>query len=293
MVEMIMKTPDSLMQLKHCLREADKNTYLISGGTDLIIKIRQKKIHAKTIIDLTGIEELKYIRVIDENICIGSNTTFTEIIKSDILGAHCKCLVEAAGQVGSTQIRNTATIGGNVANAFAGADAIPALMVLDTRIKIMNSRGEVSVKALDDLVLGLGKNSLEFDEVILEIQIPMPLENCITAFGKVGSRTRVTIAKLNMAIKLTIDSGKILDAEVVLGALGPKAFRSLLAEGVLKGRRLDEQLKADLHIALAEQVDISIAGRSSRPYKSEAIKGLADEVIDKLLKYDSGKWVIL
>lgn len=293
MTEMIMKTPDSLTQLQQCLGEAGKSTYLISGGTDLIIKLRQKKIHAQTIIDLTGIEELRYIRRTDENICIGSNTTFTEIMKSDILKANCKCLVEAAGQVGSTQIRNSATIGGNVANAFAGADAIPALMALNAQIKRMNSRGEASVKALDDLLLGSGKNSLGLDEVIIEIQIPITPENCITAFGKVGSRTRVTIAKLNMAMKITMDSGKIADAEVVLGALGPKAFHSLLAEAVLKGRRLDEDLKADLHAALAEQVDISIAGRSSRPYKSEAIKGLADEVIDKLLKYDSGKWVIL
>ena len=292
MPEMIMKTPDSLIQLQQHLRDADHNTYLISGGTDLIIKLKQKKIYDGTIIDLKGIEELKYIQLDNKNICIGSNTTFTEIINSDILERHCKCLVEAAGQVGSTQIRNAATLGGNVANAFAGADAIPALLALNAQIKIMNPEGVTFIQPLDDLLLGMGKNSLGLGEVIIEIQIPIPGEDCITAFGKVGSRNRVTIAKLNMAAMIRIDSGIIKDVRIVLGALGPKAFRSTLAEDVLRGKKLHGDLKTELQEALVEQVDISIAGRDSRPYKREAIKGLADEVIHKALKYYLGEGVV-
>ncbi|MFZ5966950.1 MAG: FAD binding domain-containing protein [Bacillota bacterium] len=284
MSEMVLKTPASVAELTAALKDADKDTYLISGGTDLIIKMRNNKIYSGTIIDLKGIHELEYIKEDEGSIKIGANTTFTRIIENPAVQKYVACLVQAVSQIGSTQIRNAATIGGNVANAFTGADSIPALITIGARVKVINSNGETNVKGVEEIVVGSGKNSLKSDEAIIEIEIPILDNGCKTAFGKIGSRSRVTIAKLNMAAVVKIDQQeqKIEDARIVLGALGPKAFRSEITEKALIGQEITRGLAIQFANTLTDQVDAAIAGRGSQAYKREAIRGLADEVFQKL-----------
>lgn len=283
---MVVKTPNTIDELLACMKEANENTYYISGGTDFMIKLRKNRIYSGTIIDLKGIPALRYIKKEDGMIRIGGNTTFTEIVGNEIMQKHAACVVQAASQIGSTQIRNAATIGGNVANAFAGADSIPAFMVLDAKIVVLKADGESYKRDMDGIVLGAGQNSLGHDEVIVEIQIPVLDEGYKTAFAKIGSRSRVTIAKLNMAavVKCREDGSTIEEARIVLGALGPKAFRSRKAEEVLIGRTISKDLCMAFQNVLTAQVDESIASRSSWAYKREAVKGLADEVFDKLFQ---------
>lgn len=290
MNEMNFKMPTSLNELALNLDNADEKTYLISGGTDLIIKLREKKIYSGTIIDLKGIQELNYIRQIEQAICIGANTTFTEMIHSEILIKNAPCLVQAAEQIGSTQIRNAATIGGNIANAFAGADAIPALIAMGVKVKIMNATGEFFLKDIDEVVIGSGENSLHKDEVITEVIAPVLGHGYKSFFGKIGSRERVTIAKLNMAVvvKNNHETGVIEEAKVVLGSLGPKAFRSDLVETGLVGKHITDSLQRAFEKALIGQIDISIAGRSSRPYKREAVKALSEDAFSNL--FGSPAW---
>ncbi|AOT68648.1 FAD binding domain-containing protein [Geosporobacter ferrireducens] len=284
MEEMLLKTPCSVAELVTALKGADTNTYLISGGTDLIIKLRKNRIYSGTMIDMKGIRSLEYIREEAGFVKLGANTTFIHIINSPVLQQYAACLVEAAGQIGSTQIRNVATVGGNIGNAFAGADCIPALMAMDAKVEVICSKGESYIKDIADIVIGSGKNSLKKDEAIIEIAFPIQGNRCRTAFGKIGSRSRVTIAKINMAafIKLDETEERIEEARIFLGALGPKAFRSRIVEEALVGRTVSLELIHSFAEALTAQVDSAIAGRSSQEYKREAIRGLADEVFYKL-----------
>jgi len=282
--EMLFKAPNDIEELVTALKDADANTYLISGGTDLIIKLRKNRIYSGTIIDMKGIRSLEYIREESEHIKLGANTTFTQIINSPVLQQHAACLAQAAGQIGSTQIRNVATVGGNIGNAFAGADCIPALMAMDAQVKVICSKGETYVKNVADIILGSGKNSLRKDEAIIEIQFPIQGAGGRTAFGKIGSRSRVTIAKINIAAFVRLDGSKkrIEEARIFLGALGPRAFRSEIVEEAMVGRTISPELFNSFAAALTAQVDAAIAGRSSQEYKREAIRGLADEVFCKL-----------
>lgn len=285
MEEMLFKTPSSVEELVTALKDADASTYLISGGTDLIIKLRKNRIYSGTMIDMKGITSLEYIKEETGLIKLGANTTFTQIINSPIVQQYAACLVEAASQIGSTQIRNVATVGGNVGNAFAGADFIPALMAMGAQVEVISSKGDTYVKDIGDILLGSGKNSLKKDEAIIEIAFPIQGKQHKTAFGKIGSRSRVTIAKINMAACIRLDEAgdKIEEARIVLGALGPKAFRSSAVESVIIGKPISPKLANAFAAALTEQVDSAIAGRSSQEYKREAICGLADEVFGKLL----------
>ncbi|MEY8000017.1 xanthine dehydrogenase family protein subunit M [Clostridium sp. Mt-5] len=281
MSDIIMRTPQSIQELKNYLSIADERTYILAGGTDFIIKMNKNNIYEGTIIDLTGINELNYIKKEDKFIKIGSNTTFTDISGSRIINEYASCVAQAASLVGSVQIRNCATIAGNVANASQAADCIPALMCLDAKVKIMNGKGEFSEKNIEKVVLGINKNCLKNDEVIVEILIPLRDHMYKSAFYKIGSRSSVTISKLNIAVSVKLEEF-IEKASVVIGSLGERAFHSTICEEMLVNKKINQKLFIDFKKKLKEQVDLAIPNRSSKAYKREAIVGVADEVIKKL-----------
>ncbi|WP_186431277.1 xanthine dehydrogenase family protein subunit M [Clostridium sp. BSD9I1] len=277
------ETPKNLKELKSLLKNIDDNTYFIAGGTDFIIKMREKGLYNINIIDVSGIEELKYIKEEDNFLKIGANTTFLEIEYSPITNKYFKCLKESAEKVGSTQIRNTATIAGNIANASPAADSIPALLSLDAKVKTINKFGQENIRELDDVVIGLEKNNLKLGEIITEILVPLKYKEYKTSFAKIGSRSTVTISKLSISVSLKYED-KIKDVKVSIGSLGPKAFRSKIAEELLEGRAFTNNLLEEFKNVLQKQVDLSIPTRQSRPYKREAIRGLAENVFRNIFE---------
>ncbi|MBV7274783.1 FAD binding domain-containing protein [Clostridiaceae bacterium UIB06] len=287
MSEMTIKTPQTLEELKRYISNADDNTYILAGGTDFIIKMNKKNIYEGTIIDLTGISKLNYITKEDDFIKIGANTTFTDISESSIINSYATCVAQAASMIGSTQIRNCATIAGNVANASQAADCIPALICLNAKAKIMNGEGIFIEKSIEELVLGINKNSLKKDEVIVEILIPIRNINYKSAFSKIGSRSSVTISKLNMAVSLKL--GKVIEeVSIVIGSLGEKAFHSTICEEILVNKEVNTELFESFKEKLKYQVDLAIPNRKSKEYKREAILGICDEIIGKLFESSIG-----
>lgn len=284
MSEIIMKTPDNLEGLIECLSNADENTGLVSGGTDFVIQLRQKKIYNGTIVDLSRIDGLKYIKEDGDKIRIGAGTTLTEVSENELIKKYLPALSEAAGQVGSTQIRNRGTIAGNIGNSSPCADTVPPLMAADATLKIVNGEGKIYEKTIDEAVFGSGRNNLKFDEAIIEIAFCRMSSEYISAFAKLGTRTAVTISKINAAVVLRYnrDENLIKEARVFLGALGPKAFRSEAAEEALISGNPSHELFKEFSEALTKQVDASIAGRSSQAYKRESIKGVAHDIFYKL-----------
>lgn len=280
----IMKTPDNLEELIESLKNADENTGLISGGTDFVIQLRQKKLFNGTIVDLSRIDELRYIKEDEDMIKIGAVTTLTEISENELVRKYLPALSEAAGQVGSTQIRNRGTIAGNIGNSSPCADTVPPLMSVGAILKVINGEGKIYDKSIDEAVFGSGKNNLKFDEAIIEIAFQKLSGEYISAFAKLGTRTTVTISKINATVVLKYNSNRNLieEAKVFLGALGPKAFQSEIAENTLINETPSKELFQDFSDALTKQVDISIAGRNSQDYKREAIKGIGHDIFYKL-----------
>lgn len=283
MTDLQVKIPSNLEELKEYLNKADEQTYIIAGGTDFVIKMRKKSIYQGTIIDLTGIKELNYIKKEDGFIKIGANSTFTKIEENILVKEYAHCVKEAAEKVGSKQIRNTATIAGNIANASPAADSIPALMSLGAKLKTIKGSGEITIKEIDDVVEGLNKNKLQKDEAIIEILIPIKGKNYRSTFSKVGSRSTVSISKLSIAISLKY-TNVIEDIRIFIGALGPKAFRSKIGEEILKGKKPSKELLEEFEKGLEKQVDLAIPGRYSQPYKRECIKGIGYDIFKNLFR---------
>lgn len=271
MNNIIVKTPCDINQLVECLKFAGEDTYLISGGTDFVIEMRNNPLLNGIIVDVKGIKELNYIKIEDGLIKIGANTTFTEITENDTIKKHAKALFVAASNVGSTQIRNVATLAGNVANAAPAADSIPALIALGAEIKVINGEGKIITKKIEKIFKTLKKN-----EAIIEIIIPLR-KTYISAFSKIGSRSRVTISKLNLAVCVNCNH-KIEAAIISVGSLGPIAHRLKNCEEILLHEVPTMELLKKFKESLVAEVDVAIPGRASLPYKREAIVGLAEDV---------------
>lgn len=274
------EAPNTIEELCIALKTKDKNTYLIAGGTDLIIHFNKKDIFGYNIIDLTKLKEFKEINETDEEIIIGSCVTMTEIENNPLINEHIPALIDAVYNLGSQQIRNKATIGGNVANSSQSGDTIPVLFAYNANVEIINSLGNRRIDKIENVVEGLEKNNLNSDEVITKIIIKKT--NAKSAFSKVGSRKAVTISKLNCCVKIKIKNNIIEDSVVYLGAVGPKPIRAKFIEEKITNKNINDIVSADIHDAIYMEIENAIPNRASKHYKKSAAEGLVDDILNKL-----------
>jgi CO/xanthine dehydrogenase FAD-binding subunit len=270
-------TPQSREELVAALAAATPQTRLLAGGTDLVRSIRQPGSEPDTIIDLTALADLAYVRLDGGTLRIGATTTFTALQWDPLVREHALCLGLAAAQVGSVQIRNAGTIGGNVANASPCADGATALTALGAEVTTVDGAGTSKTRLLGEVLLGPSRTSLAHDEAITEFSFAALGPEHRSAFAKIGSRTAVSVARLSAAIVVRFDAaaGTLDDVRVSLGAVGGAAFRALRLEEALAGHPADEataQLFAEGCVAAVQE---SIPGRYSLPYKQHAAVGLA------------------
>jgi CO/xanthine dehydrogenase FAD-binding subunit len=278
--------PPDLASLAAALRSATPDSRLIAGGTDLMLQMRASGMHPDLLIDLSGLRELAYIRQERGLICIGALTTFASIERDSMLKIHANCLVRAAAQVGSEQIRNVATIGGNVANASPCADAIPALLVLDAQAGVLNRAGNVERRPVRELLAEAGNTTLGHDEAIVDFSFVPLAEDRRSVFGKVGARSSVAVSKLNAAMVVKLDEAQrtIVEAKIAFGSIAPTAFVDAGVAAILRDKSLDNGTIEAFVEACSSMVSRSIPDRSSRPYKQHAVRGLADDLWEAITR---------
>lgn len=280
------KIPKNLQELIGYLANSNYKTGIIAGGTDFMINFKKLPDRYNKIIDITGIKEFDYIIEDDESVRIGPIKTLAELSKDERIKKYFPALAMAASQVGSTQVRNRGTLSGNIANSSPCADTVPPLMAMGTVLKIIDGKGNITQKGVDDIIIGLGKNNLNHDEAIIEIIIPKPKKNTLSSFVKLGSRKAVTISKLNICVLVQYNEKTMIieDTRVFVGSLGPKAFRSIIAEEALRGKEISKKIYEDFKNVLVKQVEEAIKGRTSMTYKRRAIMGVAEDALDIIFK---------
>jgi CO/xanthine dehydrogenase FAD-binding subunit len=272
--------PSSLSELVDALYQMTPDSRLIAGGTDLVRQMNEGFFVPDLFVDLSGVRELREIHQEAGRLHVGATATFTQIERSSSVRQSANCLAEAACQVGSRQIRNIATIGGNVANASPCGDALPALLALCADAWLIDGSGTTSRRPLADLLAEAGRTTLRHDEVITDLVFPALSPDELSAFTKIGSRSTVSVARLSMAIVLRYDvaRNRISKARVALGAVGETAFRDELLEQFLEGRPANGMTAAGLAQECSAAVRRSIPGRYSLPYKESAARALAYNV---------------
>ncbi len=279
-------SPTNIQELKAALSIATENTKILAGGTDLVISLHENKIKPDMIIDISRMNDIKEISIKDDYVYIGSGVTFSEIEENRIINKYATCLADAAMKVGSPQIRNRATLAGNVANASAAGDGITALVSLRAIAVVMNHKGDIREIEVTDLIIGPGNIAISYSEIIIAIKFKVKNINQKSVFVKIGSRTGVTISKISLSAVAEIDYDKkiVSDITIALGSVGRKSFISEATNERIKGKSIDSSLNYIFQKSLQDAVEESIKGRSSLPYKKEAVKGLAEDLFYKLFE---------
>ena len=261
----------------------------IAGGTDLVIQINRKKAAPAHLIDIGRLPGLAGIVDTAYGYALGPLTTFRTIERHLPFQEALCALVEAARVVGGHQIRNIATIGGNIANASPAADFVPALQVLDATLDIAGPAGSRSV-ALGDFILGPGKADLGADELITGIRIGRLPANSATAFLKEGRRKAMEISVVCVAACLTLDAGgtRCLHARLAIGAAGPKTLRPQKAEAFLVDRPAEAssfrnagQLAADASTPISDV-------RASAEYRRHLVAVLVERALTRCAERVAG-----
>lgn len=270
-------TPADRGELVAALARATPQTRLLAGGTDLVRVLRRPGGEPDLLIDLTGLGDHAGVRRDGDALRVGALATFTKVQWHPLVRERALCLSLAAAQVGSTQIRNAGTLGGNVANASPCADGVTALTALGADVVTVDGTGAERTRPLGEVVLGPNRTSLAHDEAIVEFVFPARGSEYRTGYSKIGSRTAVSVARLSCALVVRLDpaAATIACAQVALGAVGEVAFRAPEIERMLEGRPADEETARLFADGCVAAVQASIPGRYSLPYKQHAAVGLA------------------
>lgn len=252
------------------------NSKILAGSTDLTLDLRKEKKCPECIVDLGRLSELKNIEDDNKQITIGSMVTFTKIKEHKSIKSNFKSLVECAKNMGSPQIRNIATIGGNLVNAGSAADAVPCIMSLEGVLVIESISGTRQISC-EKYFKNYSVEKVKENEILTKIIIPK--KNALNSFYKLGKRNSLAIARLSTSINLELEENIIRNVSVCLGAVGRFPFRVRELEKRAVGKNVDWLFSEETLKILENEVYESIKGRKTMPFKKEAIKGVYKEAL--------------
>ncbi|AFM41034.1 aerobic-type carbon monoxide dehydrogenase, middle subunit CoxM/CutM-like protein [Desulfosporosinus acidiphilus SJ4] len=249
----------------------------LAGGTDLVLQMQKGKILPEVLIDLGKISELREIRETNESVEIGSMATFTDMGKSELVAKKASALWLACQTMGSPQIRNQATLGGNLGNCSPAADGLPPLLALGADVVLL------SVEGVKQLPLA---NLLEQTPLLspgtLIGGFKIPKRHQFTGFAKLGRREALAIARLSVAVALELEGSKIGNVRVALGAVGRRAF---LSEPLAQSLSHQEFNESWLKLGIRQVQGVvreALGERASAPYKRVAVAGVFREAVASL-----------
>lgn len=265
--------PKTMEELGENLGRLTPDSLILAGGTDLVLRIRKKHLQPDVLLSLADVPELRRVEITQDRAVIGAMATMAQV-KGAVDGLEdLQCLADAAGGVGSPQIRNKGTIGGNVANASPAGDLAPVLWLLDAQVDILGPGGARRALPVREFLVGSGKTRLEQGEIVAGFTIDRAaLRGWRSVFVKLGHRSQVTISRIGLAMALLQDGeGVVQDARVVAGAIQPIPYELEAAEALLRGRKPDP--------SLAVAIGDTFQGHTRRVYKAAAAKGVAEDAL--------------
>jgi len=246
---------EALNELDNCGSDAT----VIAGGTDLVLNMKKKNILPSRVISLHNLKELDFVQLQGSTIRIGPLSRHADLAASRLLKRHFPILCEAVDLIGSWQIRNVGTIGGNICNASPAADSAPALLVLNAQLVLASKTAEKKVP-LDSFFTGPGETVLSPGQILKEIVVELPQRPSAGCYMKLRRRKAVDISVAGVAFQAETgtDNNRLAKVGIALGGVAPTPIRSVEAEAVLTGLSLDE--------AMAKISDcVQIAVKAARP----------------------------
>ena len=236
------------------------------------------------LIDLNHIHEItQNIDVEDNGIKMGAAVPMSDLIAHKAINKEFPMLVEACRQIGSVQIQNRATIGGNIANASPAGDTLPVLAVYKATILIgPPENGDLKKMPLEELMQGPGQTVLSRNQYIAYIYLPFPPQgNQFWYFRKVGIRKAMAISKVSLAVFGIMDKGKMEEIRICAGSVSPKIDRAKKTELIISGRKLDQEIIEQASREIVDEIDPLNDIRSTSSYRKHTCQALLIEALSQ------------
>lgn len=274
--------PKTLSEAMDAFANAPRPLAPIAGGTDLLLDLEQGR-HSpvQTLIDVTGISEMIKLEIRDDMLFVGAGIPVNRIVADPLTARHAQALVEAGSLIAGPQVRNVATLGGNVAHALPAADGTIALLALDAQVEIASALGTRRV-AFKELFLGPGKSSLKHgEELLVGFYLPLFTSHQASCFKRIMRPQGVALPILNCAAWLERDNDIVKNIRIAVGPGGGTPFHATEAEAILRGQTFNEEsLNHALDSLLSQAKFRTSPRRASADYRQHIVDGLFRDVLE-------------
>ncbi len=297
--------PDTLKEALELMAQYRNEAVFIAGGTDVMVLIEQRKLKPRALISLRNVAELKK----NDVTTIGGGVTHRQLQNDPLIREYFTALHDAVCNLGSTQIRNVATIGGNICTAAPSADTACPLLVLDAKAILASTTGEREVE-IDEFFVGPGKTVLRKGEILKEFRIRRFTEMTGTVYMKHMRRAAMDLPIIGVAVRITLNRNDVkcrdalcasepisklmgyfedeeltcTDARIAMGVVAPRPIRAKKAEALLKGKVLSEKLVAEVSEVALSEASPRDSVRGEAWYRSEMIKVLVKRGIMRAIE---------
>ena len=256
---------------------------LLAGGTDLIPRISQGRLSVSTVIDLARVPELNRIERTESGVIVGAMRRLGALQKEGLLTGPADVLRRCAGHVSSMQVRNAATLGGNVCNASPAADTVPGLLILDAVALIRGKQG-LREAPLESFFAGPGRTIMAADEILTGLFVPDQPAHTGTAYRKYAIRGDSDISIVGAGARITLDAdGRIASARIALASVGATPLRMKREERMLTGMSPDEASPSEIAVACAESCSPITDQRATKEYRKEMVRVWVRDALEEAI----------
>jgi carbon-monoxide dehydrogenase medium subunit len=274
--------PTNLSQALQAFAEAPRPILPVAGGTDLLLDLEQGR-HAPvhTLLDVTSIDEMTVLEVRGDDLFVGAAVPVNRVALDPLTQEHALALVEACNLIAGPQVRNVATLGGNVAHALPAADGTIALLALDAQAEIAGTTDTRCIP-FRELFLGPGKSALKHgEELLVGFHLPLRKNHQASCFKRIMRPQGVALPILNCAVWLERENNVVIEVGIAVGPGGGTPFRAAQAEDTLRGQPFNSHTFETVLEALLDQAKFrTSARRASADYRRHIVSGLFKDVIE-------------
>lgn len=254
---------------------------ILCGGTDLLVKMRAGTVTPNYLLDISTVASLQGLRLHDGWLEIGAATPVSDVMRSPLVQSTAPLLVTALRQLGSVQIRNQATLGGNLVNASPAADSAVPLLLYDAEVNVSGRDGSRWMR-VEEFVVGPGKTQCAPGEVVRAVRLPKTAIPTQSFYRKIGRRNAMTIAIASVAMLAWMDEDRLVDVRLAAGSVAPTPVRLRAAEQTLTGMRLTEDAVVEA-LANVQRIISPISDlRAPAIYRAHAVNALIRRALGRL-----------
>ncbi|MGO9643395.1 MAG: FAD binding domain-containing protein [Candidatus Bathyarchaeia archaeon] len=264
--------------------------HLIANGSDIINRIQRRQLRARTLVDLSGLGELNYVKKENGTIRVGALTSISDLVGSPIIDSRLEVFREVASKFGGPAIRNVATVGGNICAASSSEDLLPVLLILDAKVRL-RSKGNERVIPIEEFLRGKRQTDLKPNEILVETMFEEVGNRSACAFEKIGMRNSLIIAFVNCAVYLRVDeSSRIEEIRIAFNRVAGKIpARARKTEEQLKGTTITTSNVSRLESVIRDELRTSPDFRASAEYRSDVACVLLKRAMNKCIHELEGR----